>query len=59
MANPNPKGSFLEIGALDGVTFSNSIFYEECLGWQGLLIEGNEVNYNAMVSPGTTGVGRR
>jgi len=33
------NGFFLEVGALDGVTFSNTYFYEKVLGWDGILIE--------------------
>ena len=32
---------YIELGAFDGVRESNTIFYEKCLGWEGLLIEGN------------------
>mmetsp|Transcript_107388 Transcript_107388/g.346806 ORF Transcript_107388/g.346806 Transcript_107388/m.346806 type:complete len:222 (-) Transcript_107388:90-755(-) len=32
-------GTYLEIGANDGVTCSNTKFYEDNLGWSGLLIE--------------------
>lgn len=41
--SPSPKtdGVFLELGALDGVDFSNSYWYEMCLGWTGVLIEGH------------------
>lgn len=34
------KGYFVDIGAHDGVTFSNSKFFEE-LGWKGVCIEPN------------------
>eukprot|EP00210_Caulerpa_lentillifera_P000910 g880.t1 len=34
-------GVFLEIGALDGKSLSNSYWYEMCLGWTGVLIEGH------------------
>jgi FkbM family methyltransferase len=34
------KGYFVDIGAHDGVTFSNSKFFEE-LGWEGVCIEPN------------------
>lgn len=37
-------GTFLEIGALDGVTFSNTYFYEHALGWRGILVEANPIN---------------
>mmetsp|Transcript_25253 Transcript_25253/g.58845 ORF Transcript_25253/g.58845 Transcript_25253/m.58845 type:complete len:264 (+) Transcript_25253:28-819(+) len=35
------NGTYVEIGALDGVMFSNSKFFEDTLGWSGVLIEGN------------------
>lgn len=35
------NGIFLEMGALDGKTFSNTKFFEETRGWRGLLIEPN------------------
>jgi len=33
------NGTFVEMGALDGVVFSNTLLLEHCLGWNGLLIE--------------------
>jgi FkbM family methyltransferase len=33
------KGNFVDIGAYDGVTFSNSLFFERHLGWSGICIE--------------------
>lgn len=33
------NGIFLELGALDGVTYSNTKFFEDTLGWSGVLIE--------------------
>ena len=32
-------GVFLEMGALDGVKFSNTKFFEDTMGWSGVLIE--------------------
>ena len=32
-------GRFLDIGAFDGVEYSNTLFFEEELGWQGICIE--------------------
>jgi FkbM family methyltransferase len=32
-------GIFLDIGAYDGETFSNSLFFEETMGWTGLCVE--------------------
>lgn len=33
------NGVFLEMGAFDGVTYSNTKFFEDTLGWTGVLIE--------------------
>lgn len=33
------KGFFIDIGAHNGVTFSNSCFFEKQLGWDGLCVE--------------------
>jgi FkbM family methyltransferase len=38
------EGIFLEMGALDGVIFSNSRLYEYCAGWDGILIEAQPDN---------------
>jgi hypothetical protein len=35
------KGTYVELGAYNGKAESNSRFFDECLGWTGLLIEGN------------------
>lgn len=35
------NGVFIDIGAHDGKTFSNSLFFEDELGWSGLCIEAN------------------
>ena len=34
------NGVFLEVGALDGKTYSNTLAFERELGWSGILIEG-------------------
>lgn len=39
--NDKEPGVFLEIGALNEVTFSNTFFYEHALGWKGILVEAN------------------
>lgn len=41
-------GVFLEIGALNGVTGSNTLFYERVFGWKGILVEGNPSNAAAL-----------
>ena len=35
-----PRGTFVEIGAYDGVSLSNSLFFEQ-LGWKGVLVEAH------------------
>jgi len=32
-------GVYLEVGALDGIKYSNSYYYESCFNWTGILIE--------------------
>lgn len=34
-----PKGTFVEIGANNGIKFSNTYFFEKHLGWHGICIE--------------------
>jgi len=38
-------GRFVELGALDGLTHSNTHALETCLNWTGLLIEANPESY--------------
>lgn len=44
------NGTVVELGAFDGATESNSHFFEKCLGWKTLLIEGNPENYQKVLS---------
>ncbi|CAL4124962.1 unnamed protein product [Meganyctiphanes norvegica] len=39
------NGFFIECGALDGETRSNTLVFEKELGWSGLLIEGDPKNF--------------
>ncbi len=41
LINRFQPGFFVEIGANDGYTLSNSIYLESCFNWQGILIEAN------------------
>ena len=41
LATRGAPGVFVEIGALDGLSLSNSYMLEKCFNWTGLLIEGN------------------
>jgi FkbM family methyltransferase len=42
-------GTFLEIGAFDGLSESNSFYSERCRSWKGLLVEGARVNFQKLV----------
>ncbi len=44
------EGVFVEIGAYDGTTFSNTYFFEKKLGWKGLCIEPNPQAFNRLKS---------
>lgn len=37
-------GTFIELGAVDGYTYSNTWHFEKTRGWRGLLIEGHPDN---------------
>ena len=52
-------GTFVEMGAFDGLTLSISLFFERHLDWKGLLIEANPANYELVVQnrPNTTSFG--
>ncbi|KAK2152322.1 hypothetical protein LSH36_333g00023 [Paralvinella palmiformis] len=38
------RGTYVEIGALDGITYSNTKFFEDYLDWGGVLIEAQPDN---------------
>jgi hypothetical protein len=42
-------GTYVELGAFQGRAESNSAFFDLCLGWKGLLIEGNPAHYSKLV----------
>ena len=42
-------GTFLEIGAFDGLSESNSLYFERCRSWKGLLVEGARINFRKLV----------
>ena len=39
-------GFFVDIGAHDGILFSNTYFFEKNLNWTGICIEANPIVYN-------------
>lgn len=41
-------GFFVECGALDGETRSNTLYFERSRGWEGVLIEGDPNNFKLM-----------
>jgi len=43
------NGIFLEAGGLNGVTFSNTLLFEQCFDWEGMLIEGSSDNFRQLV----------
>ena len=43
-------GTFIEIGALDGISISNTLYFEKRWDWRGLLIEGHPPTQRAMFS---------
>lgn len=43
------NGFFIEVGAYDGVSLSNSLFFELNRGWTGLLIEANPRAYRELI----------
>lgn len=42
--NEKKNGFFIELGAVDGITHSNTYYFEKELGWKGLCIEANPNN---------------
>lgn len=44
--NQNNNGIFVEIGAFDGINHSNTKFFEDYLGFTGMLVEANPMLYN-------------
>ncbi len=42
------NGCFLDIGAFDGVTWSNTLFFEREMGWTGLCVEASPTRFAAL-----------
>jgi len=43
------NGVYIELGALDGVLYSNTKFFEDSLGWTGILIEPHPYQFNSLM----------
>ena len=50
MLKNKENGFFLDIGAFDGIKFSNTYILEKYFNWKGLLVEAHPDNYNKMIS---------
>ena len=48
--SPPIKGAVVEMGAYDGLQESNSHFFDVCLGWETLLVEGNTLLWEKVVT---------
>lgn len=44
------EGFFIDIGAHDGISFSNSLFFEKYKNWEGVCIEPNPVVFGKLIS---------
>jgi len=49
MCNSKRNGFFVEFGAVDGLSQSNTYRLEHDLGWKGILIEGHKESYTHLV----------
>ncbi|KAJ3227744.1 hypothetical protein HK099_000417 [Clydaea vesicula] len=47
--NLGRPGIYIEFGARDGISESNTYFYEKVLGWKGLMVEVMEAEYKQLV----------
>lgn len=47
--NKKKNGFFIEIGAHDGISISNSIFFEKYRSWKGICIEPNPIVYDKLI----------
>lgn len=43
-----PNGTFVDIGAYDGLDISNTYYFERILGWNGICIEPNPVTFEKL-----------
>jgi len=43
-------GVVVEMGGLNGITFSNSLIFEYCYGWKTILIEANPSNFRELIN---------
>lgn len=48
--NYKTKGYFVEIGAYDGIEYSNTYLMESSYDWNGICVEANPLTYNYLIS---------
>ena len=47
--NSKNNGYFLDIGAYDGINYSNTLYFEKYLGWNGICIEPDLKTYGYLI----------
>ncbi len=47
--NGKKNGVFVEVGAHDGISFSNTYFFEKYLNWQGVCVEPNSEIFSKLI----------
>ena len=45
---PHKNGFYVEIGANDGITYSNSLYFERKRDWSGILVEPDKQNFQLL-----------
>ena len=48
------NGFFVEVGATDGLHFSNTLFFEKYRNWKGICIEPNPIEFKKLLNSGRT-----
>ena len=50
---------YFEVGGLDGIFASNTLYFQHCLRWRGILMEGAPQNFRGLVvnRPGIAAIG--
>jgi FkbM family methyltransferase len=46
---PLLNGIYIELGALDGIFYSNTKLFEDCFGWKGILIEPHPTIFSHLI----------
>lgn len=54
-ASGHRPGTFVELGAFDGVRMSNTYLLEKCFGWNGVLVEASSANFAKLRRSGRAG----